>query len=35
VIENLNVYPERGMTDREAAQMVVRGLRRAERDGAI
>jgi hypothetical protein len=35
VIENLNVYPERGMTDREAAQMVVRGLRRAERDGAL
>jgi hypothetical protein len=35
VIENLNVYPERGMSDREAAQMVVRGLRRAERDGAL
>jgi len=34
-IENLNVYPERGMTDREAAQMVVRGLRRAQRDGAL
>jgi hypothetical protein len=35
VIENLNVYPERGMSDREAAQMVVRGLRRATYDGAL
>jgi hypothetical protein len=34
-IGSINVYPERGMTDREAAQMVVRGLRRAERDGAL
>ncbi len=34
-IENLNVYPEKGMSDREAADMVVRGLRLASREGAL
>jgi hypothetical protein len=34
-IENLNVYPERGMSDREAMNMVVRGFNLATREGAL
>lgn len=34
-IENLNVYPERGMSDREAMEMVVRGFNLATREGAL
>ena len=34
-IENLNVYPERGMSDREAMDMVVKGFNLATREGAL
>jgi hypothetical protein len=37
VIHNfaMNIYPAKGMTEREAAQLVARGFRRAVRDGAL
>jgi hypothetical protein len=34
-IENVNVYPARGMSDREAMEMVVRGFTLATREGAL
>jgi hypothetical protein len=34
-IGSIIVQPQRGMTDLEAARMVVRGVRRAARDGAL